>query len=399
MRKTISHPSTSKSTERHLCRISNGGGVALLFLVVALLCVATPDSVAAAEKGQALPESAGVEREEPVSDARTIKMTQQEFDEFLRQRKHCQQMVRGLSDETCIPAMTEIRKKSCRPFIHVQLPDRRVAFSSRRIIIRLDRSDSRRFVETLPYFPEINAVFVYYGDDSGANDVYRPMPYEATPVPNWLLDSLRKLPNLDMLVFQGGTFSTEAMATIAEYPSLRELGLGRCRVTKDGFAELVKLKTLESLSVIAGLTSDCFVTLAKLPHFREFYFWGATDDFNKPIDDETRRAIESLNGRLERFGTSETAATIHASIVQALLKVKSLKELDIDSVGRGLTLSDVQQLEDFPDLTRLNLSLFGICPQMTERDFLKARAIIWKVEKRAQDRAEKERQQKNKSQP
>ncbi len=400
MHKTVLQQPVDQSTRGRRLKTRSGGPSRSTFWVLTLLFATTVCCRAIAEETTTTPRPGESPPSKPPSSVRTVQMTEKEFEAFMQRRTELQRTY-GLEMTTRISAFEdEIRKERAIPFLIVHLPDRRVAFASRHVIIRLYRADATRLVEALPYFPETNLVSVWHDEET--SEVYwRPRPYETTPIPGWLLEGLRKLAQLDALYFQGGTFDREAMATIAAYPSLRRLSLGRCRVTKESLSELTKLKTLESFSVIAGLGPECFITLAKLPRFREFYLLGgSTDDFNVPVDEETRRAIESLNGRLEKFSTSyeETPdVTVHASIVRALLKVKSLRVLRVELVGKGLTLSDVRQLEDLSELTCLKMHLDW--SRAATEEYLKARAIVSKVRRRAEERRENEQREKAGSKP
>ncbi len=280
-------------------------------------------------------------------DARTITMTEEEFDEFMRKRGPYQEALSLLKEETFIPALSGSRRKNARPFLNVQLPDRRVAFRPRTIDIRLCRDDVRELVDALPHFPETRWVNVWI---RYAHPIPAPSRIAATPIPLWVLEGLRHLPHTAVLLFQGGTFDAEAMALIASYPNLRRLNLGHCRVTTESFAELANAKSLEAFAVNSGLGPDSFITLAKLPSFEEFTLLSSSSDFNVPIDDETRRAIESLDGRLRTFYAREEGTVVHLSFVQALLQVKSLTSVEIDTVRPEPTLRDVEQLAKLPAL-------------------------------------------------
>ena len=223
-------------------------------------------------------------------------------------------------------------------------------FSRRSVSIRLYRDDVRQLVDALPYFPETRDVWVRIQPDLLPSQTQAHTPYASTTIPLWVWQGLRELPHMDWLGFQGGTFDAEAMAMIGSYPSLRTLNLGHCRVTPESFAELASAKSLEAFAVESGLGPDCFITLAKLPRFKEFTLLSCTSDFNLPIDDETRRAIESLDGRLTRFRASEIATVVHLSFVRALLQLKSLEFIDIDTVRPRATPADIEQLKSLPAL-------------------------------------------------
>ncbi len=295
------------------------------------------------------PEGHG-ESQRPMPDARTITMTEEEFDEFMRKRRPHQEAISLLKEETFIPALTEDRRKRAMPFLYVQLPERRVAFRPRRIQIRLCRDDVRELIDALPHFPETRYVYVWIQFERPFEQT--PRQYAATPIPLWVLAGLRQVPYMAVLLFQGGTFDAEAMAVIGSYPNLQTLNLGHCRVTPESFAELSTAKSLESFNVNSGLGPDCFVTLAKLPNLQRFTLLSATNEFNVPIDDDTRRAIESHDGRFEAFYATEIGTVVHLSFVRALLQVKSLRVISIDSVRPRATPADIEQLKSHPALKR-----------------------------------------------
>ncbi len=321
--------------------------VALLFASIAVFPGTARHAVCAPPEGKG-------DSQRPMPDARTITMTEEEFDEFMRERRPYQEAMPLLKEETFIPALTEDRRKRAMPFLYVQLPERRVAFNPRSVSIRLCRHDVRALIDALPHFPETRYVDVWIQFERPFGQTPHHSQYAATPVPLWVLEGLRHLPYMAQLAFQGGTFDDEAMAVIASYPNLRVLNLGHCRVTTESFAELSNAKSLESLSVQSGLGPDSFITLAKLPRLKEFTLLSSTSDFNVPIDDETRRAIESLDG-FEVFYAREIGTVVHMSFVRALLQVKTLRVIDIDSVQPRATPADIEQLKRLPALKYANI--------------------------------------------
>ncbi len=150
--------------------------------------------------------------------------------------------------------------------------------------------------------------------------------------------------------------SEETIKILARHAELERLSLGNCRISAEDFAHLADLKTLRSISVGGRVTPRCFITLAKLPHFCEFVLVGGTPEdnqsFARAIDEETRLAIVSLNGRLKRFAAREhTFPLVHGSILRALGEVKSLEILDLD----GAMVCDValEDVESLPGLVNL----------------------------------------------
>ena len=284
------------------------------------------------------------DREVPV-----IKMTEEELADLIRNRQRFDNS-RGYGNGRSMEPLTKDQLRSSEPTVCIKLPTRNAFFGGRSVHIDL-AADWEPIVAGFAYFPETTQVLVDY---HSVTFPHGEGAFEATPVPIALLQGLLRLPALNEFQISEGTLSTESMALIGKHPSLRKLVLGHCRISSESFSQLSASKTLEMLGVVSGVTPECFITLAKLPRFRCFEIYGSPYAFNVPITIETRRAIESLDGRLETFYVEEYEEILHPDFVRALLKVKSLKQLRIDSVAPGLTLADLEQLEGLINLEQLS---------------------------------------------
>ena len=377
MRKDLSKPPTEGSTGKSRRLSVRGGDVRAPFLAVAMCAAACVASRTVAEETELTSRQGGTDLQDTTFSDGVVKMTEEQFEEFLRQRApfldlpwfRCSQEVTNITEKQLRAAHREMRQAPHPYMLFVELPDRLAGFYGGNILVDFDKHRALvpRLIEALPHFPETKILHL-------ENFTGRP----ELPA---LLRKTRDLPILYAICFQEGSLSQDEVAILAQYASVRYLGL-RCQVSPASFAELATMDGLEELSVSGDktITPDCFVTLAKLPHFRHFYF-GDTDPsaFSAPISEETRRAIESLDGRLEEFIAEEIPTTIHVSIVRALLKVKSLKKLVIDTVGPGLTLADVEQLGNLPNLTRLDFNIPPNNPGMGKEEEAKARTILCKI--------------------
>jgi hypothetical protein len=287
------------------------------------------------------------------SDVKVISLSEQEFDDLFRQRSR----VNGIIQHSEWTDLTPQQQKLLPVRFAFKSPTRQKLFAELTIGIDLAKDDVRQIVSAFKFFPEATGVFAHYTSLGNLGSVeWTEMPYETTPVPLPLVQALLELPHLRTFDIDGGAWSTEAVATLAKHPSLTRIELGRAQIGDVSFSKLARLKSLEELVVVTGLRPGCFLTLAKLPNFRIFGMVGFSQDFNTPIDEETARAIETLDGRLEEFVVDTIGTTVHADIVRALLKVKSLKVLKIDTMGKGLTVADFQPLEGLVNLETLSIA-------------------------------------------
>jgi hypothetical protein len=223
---------------------------------------------------------------------KSVSLSETDFDAFFRQRDKLRQLPE-LAGQTELSRLPDDLRVPPEPFMIVRSPTRREYLSRRTLKIDLSTKDWSKVLPALAYFPEITQVYVTYDSDLRyrGNIDYEPAPFEQSPVPISLLTGLLKLPHLDMLVIRGGLWTMEAAELLAKNPSLRQLGLGRCRFNLEAFSKLSALKTLEDVSVIVGLDPRSFMTLAKLPRLRSFTI-GSTEEFNVPL---TKRPGEPLN--------------------------------------------------------------------------------------------------------
>jgi hypothetical protein len=327
-----------------------------------------------------------------LSNVKVISLSESEFDQLFRQRSRAT----GIPERTEWTDLTREQQKLLPARFAFQSPTRQKLFSELTISIDLAKDDVLQIVSAFKLFPEITAVYAHYeslGNQGGIE--WNEMPYERTPVPLPLVQALLDLPHLRVFVIRGGTWSTEAVVMLAKHPSLRVLGLGRSRISLDAFSKLSALKTLEEVSAIVGLEPRCFITLAKLPRLKGFDIGGATEEFNVPIDEATRRAIESLDGRLERFSAETMPTTVHADIFRALLKVKSLKSISIDTPDWQLTPADFEPLKGMTNLVHVNLPTGG--GGRSRHDQEKIDAIINSVQLAAKQRKKEQEMHKERS--
>lgn len=311
------------------------------------------------------------------------RMTEKEFDAFVRRRSRFRDLswfvresqITEMSQEELRQWEVESRGAHWRPYF-VLLPTRLAAFAARRVSIRLTDHkpvEVDRLIAGFSYFPEINDVSIEL--DEPASDLVA------------LLQGLRKITGLYRLTIvnrstdQAAALSCEEMTALSKHPSLMRLELGLCRLAPGCLSRLADLKTLEEITLGPGATSDCFVTLAKLPKIRDVYFH-ETSNLDAPIDATVQRAIESLNGRLDAVSAGEVPTTVHASLARALLNVTSLKVLSIDNLGPGLTVADVAQLQGMSKLIRLQFPVDGSYFAKNPADQARANAIVRSVERK-----------------
>jgi len=283
-----------------------------------------------------------------------VSMTEQELEEFQRQRdqfrtlpwfKHTTPTTHMTQEQ--LRAARRGSRNSLHRGLYVELPTRLVSFTNKHIDLDLHDDSIKphlgRLPEAFPYFPELRTLIIEN--------------YERDPGLTPLLRGTYRLANLSSIALLDGALSSEEVSILAEHPTLRVLYLSRCRISLEDFSQLAKLETLEMVYLSTGPAAmpECFLTLAKLPRFRAVCLDG-DDAFNVPVSDDVRGAIESLDGRLEEVVT-EWTLKVHPSIVRALVKVKSLRVLEIGSVAAGLRLADIEPLEDLEDLRHFSLTL------------------------------------------
>jgi hypothetical protein len=302
------------------------------------------------EHGRARVASLPVQNLDALSNVKVISLSEREFDQLFRQRS----LATGIPERTEWTDFTREQQKRLPPRFAFQSPTRQKLFSELTISIDLAKDDVSQIAAGFKLFPEIVGVFASYTSLDLGSLEWNETPYERTPVPLPLVQALLDLPHLRTFSIHAGSWSSEAMATLAKHRSLKRLELGRCRIDEESFSKLAGLRSMEELVVIAGVRPTCFLTLAKLPKFRSFGMFGFSEDFNIPINKETASAIEALDGRLKEFIADTIRTTVHADVVRALLKVHSLKVLKIDTMGKGLTVEDFQPLEGLTNLETLS---------------------------------------------
>lgn len=158
-----------------------------------------------------------------------------------------------------------------------------------------------------------------------------------------------------------GLWNTETHAAISdvgmEYISrlqnLKQLCIA-CRYSGEGFQHLSKLVNLDTLgSDYPTITAkEFFETASKMPAIKSIGINYA--QWSQPIDDETFKAIASLNGRLESLSFGEwQETTIHASILPAIAEIESLTVLDVGCVEGSLPPEQKDCLARLPYLERM----------------------------------------------
>ncbi len=340
-------------------------------------CGSNGDEAGQAEVSSSLP--TGVAR----SGGLEVSMTANEFEQFRRHRDRFRALpwfrhtapVSHMRQEELLAARRESSNSRHRGF-YVELPSRLAMFSARHIEVDFHDNAITPFLGALsdafPYFPEIRGL--YFEN------------YEREPALIPLLRGSYQLANLRSLAFRDGVLSPEAIAVLVEHPSLKTLYVSRCQISMESFRQLVRLKSLEEIWLARKPPAmpECFITLAQLPRFRAIVIDG-DDAFNVHISDDVRRAIESLDGRLEEVVT-EWTLTVHPSIVRPLVKVKSLKVLEIGSVAPGLRLADIEPLEDLEKLRHFSLTLDPNDPNLDPAEKKKMESLIGRASRRALER-------------
>lgn len=147
--------------------------------------------------------------------------------------------------------------------------------------------------------------------------------------------------------------SDMGMEYISRLRNLKHLSMA-CTFSSEGFEHLSKLENLRGLGLrYAPLNAkEFFAVLSELPKIEGASFLYA--DFSQPIDDETFKAIASLNGRLESLSFGEwQETTIHASILPAIAEIESLTVLDVGCVEGSLPPEQKDCLARLPYLERM----------------------------------------------
>lgn len=147
----------------------------------------------------------------------------------------------------------------------------------------------------------------------------------------------------------------EQMGKLGKLESLESLCVRNCRVTD---AELVSLSKLRNLRILTlahtNITSKSFQTIAKLPKIDEVAIY--YQNLDQPIDEPTRRAVVSLNGRLRNLTFGQWGETrIHPSLVAAIAEIKSLTFLELGDISH-MRPQDLEPLEKLDNLTHLEAS-------------------------------------------
>lgn len=310
-------------------------------------------------------------------------MTEDELEEFQRQRDQFRTLTwfqhtapaTHMTQEQ-LRAARQKSRDSLHRGLYVGLPSRLVLFNDRHI--QLDLHDDAikphlsRLSEAFPYFPELRSLTI--------------SNYEGQPTLMPLLRATYKAAHLSSIKFLDGKLTSEQVAVLAEHPTLKALYLTRCHISLTDFALLARMKSLEEVWLANGsaATPECFLTLVKLPKLRSVYL-DAQDAFDVPISDDVQQAIKSLDGRLEEV-VAQFPATVHPSLVSALLKVKSLRTLDIATVSEGLRFADVERLGDLTRLTRFNMTLAPDDNIVDLAERKKIDAVLIRTSRRAQER-------------
>jgi len=377
------HAIGSSSLERaRIMKLPSGKAYAPLLWVLASAFVAVPFALADAECAQ--PSSI----ESPAASAGaiqtdgsapfTIEMSEENFDRFVRKRDVLREELRA-----------HFRLAERQPYealISVKHPHGREVLPAARVVLYgFGRTNHgiTKCRDAWAYFPEVVEV-----------DTSRCW-FEI--VPNALIEQFVSLPHLRTIALGNSDsrmdVSSKAIELISSHPKIETLAFGNCRISGDDFAQLADLKTLRSVTLGDRSSPRCFITLAKLPQFRELVLVGGggrQEDiaFARRIDEETRQAIVSLDGRLTRFAVrGHSFPSIHGSLVRALGEVKSLEMLDLDgALLHEITLADVERL---PELVNLRYFVGGVMhygDHVSAQDRKKADAIVAELTRRVESR-------------
>lgn len=116
---------------------------------------------------------------------------------------------------------------------------------------------------------------------------------------------------------------------------LESLLLSQCAIRANDLACLKSLSNLRRVTILfSGAPLDyhkfspcAFVHLAKIPRIYSLKFYYC--DFREPLDEATRKAIASLNGRLKELVFDKHSVNITAEMVPAIAEIKSLERLEL----------------------------------------------------------------------
>lgn len=254
------------------------------------------------------------------------------------------------------------------------LPDRQIPVLERSLGIG-PHDQQEKLVKAVPLFPEISSITV-------DTDVIEPLVQLWTTLPHLRKFWLRK--DIPITRIQA--------KVLGEHPTLQEVSFWST-VSDEAFEFLAHSASIEEV-LVANASPRCFISLSRMPRIQRFSYGEAPTlahvgavGFRQPIDDDVRRAIASLDGRLEAFSTSEEAE-IHSSIFRSLLDVKSLKTLRIRGGvwGGPLTSADIKRLQELTRLTDFTLTYDFKGWSAKERSA--AEEVLNKVKRDAAKRAE-----------
>ena len=310
-----------------------------------------------------------------------LEMSVEEYSEFTRQRK--------VYRERLMRYFCQLDRQHEQPAIQIQRARTREALTPLALkgdhLIRLTRvmEDCRG---AWLWFPETTEL-----------DISR---FEADTIPETTVAQIASLPHLKRLTLatsKSVDISEESLEILSKHGELEELDFGRCRITPKEFSQLARLKTLSRVTVCGRVTPRCFVTLAKLPRFERFILVGGSRidsaSFGDPIDEETRRAIVSLNGRLQCVSAiEETLPQMHGTLLRALGAVESLEVLDLGGVlVREVTLQDIEALQHLSNLRHFVLAA-QYAPSVTPEERKRADEVVRQIKRRVGERQRIEKQ-------
>lgn len=158
---------------------------------------------------------------------------------------------------------------------------------------------------------------------------------------------------------------TEAdLAAIARLPSLQALTLIRVPIDDEGFDRLRHSPRLKYLTLMEmkTLSPRIFLTIATWPAISHVEILRHTE-FAEPIDEQTARAIASLDGRLRWLVLDEPqqlvapafppSTPLDASFIPPLAEIQSLRRLVLGPVEGGPWHKVLAPLRQLPDYRRV----------------------------------------------
>jgi hypothetical protein len=242
------------------------------------------------------------------------------------------------------------------------------------------RSDWKHSFRYFPLTPEV--VRVHLSDEKRRfHEQQNGLENEA--VDEDFLVALQQLPHLKSLELVGGRFSRRAIELISKLP-ITTIYFGRCSFEDPSLSTIQGMESLEEVFFQSGLKAEAFIGLSKLPRFKSFYIGSLySKDFETPIDARIQQAIRSLDGRLESFVVNDFSSEVHSSVVRALLDVHSLRVLNFDTIGPGLTIDDVRKLSG---LNHLEEIVFNLPLDFKAEHQNEAKRLIGEVQKSAAQR-------------